>query len=455
MGLESIWINHACGDVRMCGWTQYVIGNLLENSIEELWHGEKAEKFRKSLQDRSYQFCKSEMCPYLANHTLDTILTEYKVPNYPRYCSLSYEEQCNYVCKFCRDKKYVSTQGEREQYKKIEKEVKKFIGELDTLSTNGVGEVFCSPSILNILGSVKLKESAKVQVESNGSLFNEKNWQKIDNIGKYNLEVIITVHSFDEDAYQFLSGTTLPVDNVLQNLRFIKSLREKNIVNRFEIATVVCERNFRHMPDFVKRSLEFNPDSIRLRFFEPYGVRNKSIEWFFDVRNPHHPYFEEFVKVMSHPIFKEPRVWKWQGETLSNFTEHPFYVEQLKVKILSGLLTLDHIGERLRNYFNEHNIRKFALYGNGYVGQAFAALLDQNGIEFGNILDTYASDKECFKNHNVLKPDICSLDEHDLIIITSTAEKEIKNNLVNLGYGGKVIDLNTLIHTLESGCHDE
>ena len=46
MGLESIWINHACGDVRMCGWTQYVIGNLLENSIEELWHGEKAEKFR-------------------------------------------------------------------------------------------------------------------------------------------------------------------------------------------------------------------------------------------------------------------------------------------------------------------------------------------------------------------------------------------------------------------------
>ena len=89
------------------------------------------------------------------------------------------------------------------------------------------------------------------------------------------------------------------------------------------------------------------------------------------------------------------------------------------------------------------------------MGQAFAALLDQNGIEFGNILDTYASDKECFKNHNVLKPDICSLDEHDLIIITSTAEKEIKNNLVNLGYGGKVIDLNTLIHTLESGCHDE
>ena len=41
-------------------------------------------------------------------------------------------------------------------------------------------------------------------------------------------------------------------------------LREKEIVNRFEIATVICERNFRQMPDFVKRSLEFEPDSIKI-----------------------------------------------------------------------------------------------------------------------------------------------------------------------------------------------
>lgn len=452
MGLESIWINHACGDVRICGWTNYVLGNLLENTIEELWHGKKAEKFRRSLQDGSYQFCKSDRCPYLANHTLDTVLTDYEVPNFPKYCSLSYEEQCNYVCKFCREKKYIPADGEQEQYKKIETEVNKFIGALDTLSTNGVGEIFCSPSTLNILGKVKLGENAKVQLESNGSLFNEKNWKKIDNIGAYNLEVIITVHSFDENTYQFLSGTTLPVDNIIQNLFFIKSLREKGIVNRFEIATVICERNFRQMPDFVKRSLEFEPDSIRLRFFEPYGVRNKSIEWFFDVRNPHHPYYEEFINVMSHPIFKEPKVWKWQGETLSDFKEHPYYEEQAKVKILSELFVEENIEKNLREYLKKHNIHRFALYGNGYVGQAFAALLDQKDIEFENILDTYALDQECFRKHNVLKPDACDLKEYDLIIITSAAEKEIKNVLANLGYEGEVILLNTLLQSIKSRC---
>ncbi len=259
----------------MCGWTGYVIGNLLKNSIEELWNGEKAENFRKSLLDESYKFCSKKACPYMANHTLEKILTDYEVPVYPQFCSLSYEEQCNYIYKFCREKKYIPMDNEQEKYKKIK-------------------------------------------------------------------AVIITLHSFNENTYQFLSGTILPVGNIIDNLRFIKSLKEQGIVNHFEIATVVCERNFREMPDFVRRSLEFNPDSIRLRFFEPYGVRSKSIEWFFDIRNPYHPYYEEFVRVMDDPILENPRVWKWQGESLSDFKEHPYFEEQSKVKTLIVCITYNY-----------------------------------------------------------------------------------------------------------------
>lgn len=28
------------GDVRICPWNEIVIGNLLENTLEEIWHGE-------------------------------------------------------------------------------------------------------------------------------------------------------------------------------------------------------------------------------------------------------------------------------------------------------------------------------------------------------------------------------------------------------------------------------
>ncbi len=71
MGLESIWIDHAQGDVRLCAWTGYNLGNLQENTIEELWHGEKAEIFRQSMIDGNYQFCNCQACPYMANNEME------------------------------------------------------------------------------------------------------------------------------------------------------------------------------------------------------------------------------------------------------------------------------------------------------------------------------------------------------------------------------------------------
>ena len=78
MGLESIWINHANGAIRMCGWTNYFIGNLIDSGIEELWHGEKAQEFRESMLDGSYRYCDRTKCPYCANHTKDSIMVEYE-----------------------------------------------------------------------------------------------------------------------------------------------------------------------------------------------------------------------------------------------------------------------------------------------------------------------------------------------------------------------------------------
>lgn len=449
MGLESVWINRADGEVRMCGWTDYNIGKLTDSSMEELWHGEKAEEFRRTMLDGSYRYC-SNKCPYCANGTKGSLMVEYAVPEYPQYCSLSYEESCNYVCKFCRSEKYIPLKDEKDKIKNVEKEIEKFIGSIKVLCSNGVGELFCSPSIIRTLSNVQYREDLKIELESNGSLFNEKNWEKISNLGKHNLTVYITVHSFHEDTYRFLSGTTLSVSNVINNLRFIKSLREKEVINHFELATVVCERNFREMPEYVKFALEeFNPDKIRLRFFEPYGVRNRAIEWFYDIRNPYHPYYEEFVKVMENPVLDNPKVWKWQGETLSDLKEHPYFDEQKKVKLLSNLMIMENIGEKIAEYLKEHQIGKFTLYGNGYVGQAFVSLLEQNRIRFGNILDSYAEDGSCFKEHMVVSPCKENIKEYDMIIITSAAYEEIKKTLLEMKYEGKVISLNDLVRDLE------
>lgn len=451
MGLESIWINHADGSVRMCGWTNYNIGKLVESSIEELWNGEKAQEFRKSLLDGSYRYCNSNKCPYCANNSKEELMVEYHVPDYPKYCSLSYEQSCNYICKFCRTEKYIPAKSEKNNLIIIERELNKFIGKVDVLSANGVGELFCSPSIIRTLSSLPDDNNIKIELESNGSLFNEKNWNKISNLGNHNLTVYITVHSFCEKTYQYLSGTNLPVSNIIDNLHFISKLRKRGIINHFEIATVVCERNFREMPDYIKYCLQkFDPDKIRLRFFEPYGVRGKLVEWFYDIRNPYHPYYDEFVDVMKDPIFLDQKVWKWQGEMLSEQREYPLLTEKKKLQLLSRLIIMENIKEKILEYSKKNEIDRFAIYGNGYVGQAFASLLELNKVNFGCIFDSYVEKSFDFKGHEVVRPCEENIKDYNMIIIASEWYNDIEIILLKLKFKGKIISLDKLANDLNS-----
>ena len=149
-GLNDIWVNNADGNVRMCGWSNYFIGNLAMESIEEIWNGEAAEEFRKSMIDGSYRYCNHSKCPYCANQTLEEQFVDYEVPEYPTMCSLSYQLQCNYVCKFCREEHYLGDCDEKSKYINIENEIRKMIPSLKEISSNGAGELFCSESILNL-----------------------------------------------------------------------------------------------------------------------------------------------------------------------------------------------------------------------------------------------------------------------------------------------------------------
>lgn len=448
-GLESIWVNHANGEVRICGWTSYVIGTLTENTIEELWHGEKAEEFRKSMLDGSYCFCDRKECPYCANESLDETQIEYIVPQYPLKVNLSYEENCNYCCVFCRKEKYVPGRDEGEKIKKIENELNKFINNVDTIAANGVGEVFCSPSALSILGKIN-NPNIKIELESNGSLFNESNWKKLSNLENNFITVAITVHSFQKDIYQELSGTSLPVENIIKNLYFIKSLREKGVINSFELATVVCQRNFREMPEYVRYALkEFNPDSIRLRFFKPYAVQDRATEWFLDVRNPYHPEYKEFKKIMENPVFQNDKVWKWQGETLSDQKEHPYYAEHQKTILLSNLLQAESIGrEKIKNWMNSENIKTIGLYGNSIEGRAFASFLMEKEIPIDVFYDTYPQFSCKYKDIVLIKPNKDNLTTDAIIITALTWKEKIAKYLQELNYKGKVYILDQFVNSI-------
>lgn len=448
-GLNDIWINEADGNVRMCGWTNFYLGNLKDNTIEEIWNGELANKFRQSMLDGSYRYCNHSKCPHCANNQLDQMLVTYEVPEYPTYCSLSYQLQCNYQCKFCRTEKYIPCENERKNYIKIENEVKKLLPYLKTLSSNGAGEFFCSDSIIKLLSTEKLNEDMDILLETNGSLFNPNNWEKINNLGNHNLQVAVTVHSFNESTYQYLSGTNINVNQVIDNLRYISELRSKEIVNKFEIATVICERNFREMPEFVRKCLsEFAMDTIRLRFFESYGVMDVNTEWFYDVRNKMHPYHDEFEKVMSDPIFENEKVWKWQGDTESLQSESPYVLKNKTLSALCQIIIDKNKLINLKKYLKNNNIERIAIYGASDTGKALSKILYDNGICVKEIFDSFVQETT-EENYNIIRPSEESVNKYELIVVSSDVSySNIEETLRRKQYRGIIKSISELIYDL-------
>lgn len=95
------------GTVRLCAWIRKelgggVIGNLQENSLHDIWHGEKAKQIRELLSRGDYSWCNIDQCPFLSRGEIDANCLDIEdIPEYPIELWLAFERNCNYNCTCC------------------------------------------------------------------------------------------------------------------------------------------------------------------------------------------------------------------------------------------------------------------------------------------------------------------------------------------------------------------
>ena len=437
------------GTVRACGWAgYYILGNLRDNTLSEVFHSEAAKRFRQTLIDGTYDFCNEENCPYMANDILDSQLIEIdKIPEYPGIISLAYDKRCNYHCTCCVsrcDDRLDSIMQER-----IEREVKAALPHVKKFSANGLGEFFVSDSMMKLVSEWKPEsmQNSEFVLETNGSLFTPENWKKINNIGNTNLQVAITVHSFDQAAYQYLSGTKIDIAKIIENLNFVKSLREEGKINYLEIATVLQERNFRTLPEFVERCLtEFKADQVRVRRFLPEKAMDENIEWFFDIRNPLHPYHQEYLEVMKHPIFKDPRVFIWTGDHLSNRGELP---AKANYEVLRELFLIEDIGKKISDYLIGNGYKHIALYATTDIGKALLKVLKGQAVIVDCVYDRNTCLKE-WEGLEVKKPTNENLQQLQMPFLVTLVSRhdEMEEFIRKHKFAGEVLCLKKILEQI-------
>lgn len=434
------------GTVRACGWAgYYILGNLRDHTMSEVFNSEAAKRFRQTLIDGTYDYCNEENCPYMANDILDTQLIEIEeIPEYPELLSLAYDRRCNYHCTCCISR--CDDKLEPGIQKKIEDEIRKALPYVKSFSANGLGEFFVSDSMMDLVSewNPETVEGAEFILETNGSLFNKENWEKIKNIGKAEVRVALTVHSFDEAAYQYLSGTKIKINRIIENLKFIRQLREKGEINFLEIAMVMQERNFRTLPDFIEKCFrEFGADQVRVRRFLPEKAMDENIEWFFDIRNPYHPYHQEYLNVMEHPILKDPRVFKWTGNHLSNRGELPAKANYM---VLKDLFLIDNVGGKIADYLLERGNEKIVLYAITDIASALLKVLEGQPIQVVFIYDRNTPLQQ-WNGLEVRKPLHGNLEktEEPLLVTLVARHNEMEEFLRHQGYKGAILNLDQIL----------
>lgn len=379
--IEFVQVINDDGEVRLCSWQKDggVIGRLSEKSMKEIYNSKEAQLIKERHAAGDYSNCNPNACPHVANNSVDENCIEVEdFPEYPPALFLAYENVCNYKCVMCTIPDCMAKEKYEEREKKLDKidaEVIKVLPYVKKLSAHGLGELFASKHIMKVLSEWKPitpAEECSVDLETNGSLFNEKNWEKISNLGQYKLNVYITVLSFKEDVYQELSGTSLPIANLIANLHFVKKLREEGIINHLAIATVYQQKNFRELPEFARRCIEeFGADYVRLRPFEPWREPDMQ-DWFKDVRNEYHPDHAEFIEMMKDPIFKHPKVHDWGGGNVSGLGPEPYPWTRARFRLIEQIMCNDTFIERVKSKINTE---KIIVYGMHIVGRTIAAHL--------------------------------------------------------------------------------
>ena len=310
------------------------------------------------------------------------------------------------------------------------------------IGANGTGELFASKHTLSLLSKWSPKapvEECYVGLETNGSLFDKEHWSQIENLGQYHLQVTITVMSFNEASYQYCSGVRFPIEKIEDNLRFIKSLREKGIINHLSIGSVVQEQNFRDMPDFTRRCIEeFGADYVRLRPYQPWGAETPDVAWFKDIRVKDHPLHEEYKRVMSDPIFKHPKCGENSGGLNSEWTTRSPYKNEIENEKIMALAVKspELLISKIKDRFADKDI---VIYGTEMMGTVITKVLSDNGVKISYVI-SYQSEDEKFLGVNCVKLSNLPVGEDGhrrnvgVIITQENAKRRIRYELSVRGY---------------------
>lgn len=254
-----------------CCCTTFVeisIGNLIYESFEEIWYSNIHKVLCLSTVNRTYSFCNKNRCPLImdkVNKLSNSYLTGNtyrKLEEKPTMVGISIDSTCNLACITCRDKLIAET-GDKLKNSMLmaDKLITETLPNVNFWIMAGNGEIFTSQVYKKIYLSKESRIPQRFRILSNGTLFNEHNWNQINENRTGEIMLSVSIDAVTKETYGKIRchGN---FNRLKDNMLFASQLRKDNKLSYFQLNFVVQRENYKEMIDFVKWGKELSVDKI-------------------------------------------------------------------------------------------------------------------------------------------------------------------------------------------------
>lgn len=443
------------GEVWPCSWMHFLLGNLYEQDLGEIWNGEAVQEARKTILDGSFAYCRKISCPFLERGDLPDLtedeLKERAVPaETPHFINIANDRICNIACTTCRKEIYCPKENEREKIDTALERLIPFANRAEIINMNGQGEFLANPSFIQLLEKLRPeKKTCQISFETNGVLFDEDHWNRFSHLGDYKINVLVTLNSLRREVYRYLSGGFDHAERVMDNLRFLSGLRREGKINNLTVTMVVQESNFWEIPEYVRTltaSGEFEVDQITFRPVYKWFGMDRETYWFKNMLNPLHPYHKEYLKILDDECWKHPKVYDWGCHNIRETRQHPLSQEKTFNRLLLDIFdNKDGLSpvEYLKRCVERIGGKRIGIYGENEFEGTLVRLLQEAGAEIVFRLTRY---KDVDGDIPTISMPHFQPDSVDAILLLELYDQQNRiNNLRSLKFDGPIINLEEFI----------
>lgn len=287
------------GDVTPCCFNRlYHLGRFPDQSISEIWNGNKITNLKGALTqyDFSYGCSMCEETLHAKNFsgvgavTYDMALINKK---YPTILKFELSNTCNLACIMCNEK--YSSSFEKNKSKKINYYDDTFLSELSEFipKINDASFLGGEPFLINIYYKIwdlilQMNPSCIINLQTNGTILNEKIKSLL---ARGNFHISVSVDSLDKITYENIRKNA-SFDEMLTNLKYFSEYAKKKKAY-FGISFCPMQINWNEIPELIdfcnkhRAKLFFNyvvsPAILTLKTLDPDQL--KKIQLFLENSN--------------------------------------------------------------------------------------------------------------------------------------------------------------------------